>query len=269
MPTTYTSLDFVQLPRLTGLGSLGLGQQMLAAADSQKKSLPKSLTKAHSALTAAHAALQTALVDQLGHGTETPAEEAPAIQELDRILDNSWAGLDDRLQGLARLPAGKPGVAEAAALRKRLFPTGLGFLKLNYRLEWSESQTRLELIDREGLTGSIDQLAGKVFLQSIREGHESYGRALGMTAALETPATMPQVRGAMDAFLEALRNYIVKVMASVEPDEPATQTTADALLAPFAAWNAAAKRTGKGEPLPGDASAPEPASPTGGSTGDK
>lgn len=263
MSTAFAPSDFVQLPRLTAAGALGLGAQMLAAAAAEKP-YPKPLGKALTTLTAAHTALQSAVVGQFGHGTGESPEDVPAIQELDRILDNCWGGLDDRLQGLLRLPAGTPGAAEAATLRKRLFPSGLAFLKLTYRIQWSESQTRLELIDREGLGASVDELAGKVFLPALRQAHENYGRALGMTEALKQPAGAPRVRGALDAFFGALRTYVVKVLATVEADVPATQSTADALLAPLAAWTPTAKRSGKADAPAGEAPAPEPAAPTGG-----
>ena len=253
MPSTYTPLDFVQLPRMGASGALGLGRQMLSAAQAFK-ALPKNVAKARDALSVAHEALRSAMVDQFGHGTTTPAEGEPPIQVLDRIIDNCWGGLDDRLVGLIRLPEGTPGKAEAEALRRRLFPTGLDFLKLNNRLEWTESQTRLDLIERDNLEPAIGELAGKQFLVAIRKAHESYGRALGMSVPLKGAVVTPQVRGAFDAFATALRSYVVKVMASVEDDLPATQATADALLAPLAVadWTFTPTKPSKGEAVPAE-----------------
>lgn len=242
----YTPVDLVQLPRLPANGAKALGQQVLAAAEHQKP-FPKSVVKARGRLAAAYEGLKLAMVDQLGGGAAEGAEGEPAVQELDRILDNCWGGLDDRLLGLSKLPVGAAGAAEAGAMRKRLFPGGLSFLKLPYKLEWSESQTRLDLIERDELGGSIDQLAGKQFLPAIRDAHAAYGRALGMHQPLAEDAAVPLVRGALDAFAAALRAYVVKVMGSVDEDEPETQAVADALLAPLAAWTTSAKRA-KDEP---------------------
>lgn len=261
--TTYVPEDFVQLPRLPTHGALALGRQMLAAADHQKP-FPKNAVKARTRLSAAHAALQSAVIDQFGAGTTGPAEDEPAVQELDRILDNCWSGLDDRLLGLSRLPASTSGAADAAAMRRRLFPGGLSFLKLPYRLQWSESQTRLDLVERDGLSGTLDQLAGKQFLPAIRDAHTAYGRALGMSQPLAEGAAVPLVRGALDAFAGALRAYVVKVMGSIDDDDPSTQAAADALLAPLAAWTTAAKKPKD------EAPAEPPAAPAGTPpTGDK
>lgn len=239
---TYTPVDVIQLPRLPTASANALGRQMVAAADAQKP-FPKGLVKPRDRLRAAHTALQEAILAQFGAGAEGGAPDERAAQECDRILDNCWAGLDDRLAGLARLPPGAAGVAEAAALRKRLFPTGLSFLKLPYKVEWSESQTRIDLVDRDGLAPVIAKLAGEQFLPAIRDAHTAYGKALGMDKPLAEAAAVPLVRGALDAFAAALRAYVLKVLASVDEDDPATQAVADALLAPLAAWSTPVKRS--------------------------
>lgn len=249
--------DLVQLPRVGAQAALALGRQVLAAAKAQK--VPTGAAKARTKLTAAHTALQEALVDQFDTSAlESPEASEPAIQELDRILDNCWAGLDDRLGGLTRLPEGTEGAAEAAALRSRLFPKGLSFLKLPYKIEWSESQTRLQLIEREGLGAQIETLAGKPFLPAVRAAHLRYGQALGMHDPLPGVAAAPSVRAAFDAFLAALRAYVVKVVASIDEDHPETQEVADALLAPISAWAAAAKRA-RTETAPASPDTPAPA----------
>lgn len=248
---TITATDLVQLPRTSAQSAHALGTTVLAAARGQK--LPKSVVKSHGRLTAAHVALQTAIVDQFGVAPDSPGEESPAAPECDRIADNCWGGLDGRLESLAKLPEKVSGAKEAAVLRRRLFPTGLDFLKLPYRLQWAEAQTRLQLIERDKLEADIDRLAGKQFLPAIREAHEAYGRVLGMHEPLPNAAQTPQVRGALDAFVKALRDYVVKVVASVDEDDPASQTTAESLLTPLEAWQSTAKRS----PSPGSSAAPE------------
>jgi hypothetical protein len=254
---SFTVTDLVQLPRVGAQGGRALGTQVLAAA--QAETLPKSVVKCHLKLKAAHAALETAIVVQFGAPTGEKSDSDPVVQELDRILDNCWSGIDDRLLGLTKLPAGTPGVAEAASLRRRHFPAGLTFLKLAYKLEWSESQTRLHLIEIEKLGPEVDRLVGKQFLPALKEAHANYGRALGMSEPLTDVPGVPQVRGAFDLFIKALRDYVVKVVASVEEDEPNTQLVADALLAPIEAWAVANKRSRDAAP-----SAPAPETATGG-----
>ena len=264
---SFTVTDLVQLPRVGAQGGRALGTQVLAAAEAQ--TLPKSVVKTHIKLKASHASLETAIVVQFGATTgDNPAEADPAIQELDRILDNCWSGIDDRLLGLTKLPAGIPGVAEAASLRRRLFPDGLAFLKLAYKLEWSESQTRLHLIEKDNLGPEMDRLVGKPFLPALKQAHANYGRALGMSEPLVDVPGVPQVREAFDKFVKALRDYVVKVVASVEDDEPKTQVVADALLAPIEAWSVAAKRARNGAPVT-PAPAPDTAAGGAGTPADK
>ncbi|MEZ4294564.1 MAG: hypothetical protein R3B70_06285 [Polyangiaceae bacterium] len=240
MPTPSPA-DLVQLPRLTASAARALGRQLLAAAAAHK-SFPKSLIKPQTQLAAAHADLESALVAQFGESTLDTPDDSPSIQELDRILDNCWSALDDRLRGLTKLPSSFPAAAEATPLRKRLFPAGLTFLKLPFKLQWSESQTRLDLIDRDSLASSIDDLAGKPFLTAIRKAHANYGAALGMSKPLSVPATPTQVRGSLAAFSEAVRTYVVKVIAHVDADTPSTQATADALLGPLTRWVSTPRR---------------------------
>lgn len=263
--SAYTPTDLVQLPRMSiGVGS-ALGQQTLAAGFARQEDMPAPVFKAYTSLGAAHAAMLSAMVDQFGHAGSADDANEPAVQELDRILDNCWGGADDRLLGLTKLPPGTPGAAEAASLRKRLFPTGLSFLKLPYRLEWSESQVRIDLIERDHLAPTLADLAGNHFLPAILEAHANYGKALGMTYALPGTPLAPQVKAPLDAFANALRTYIVKVVASVDEDDPSTQTLADTLLAPLARWTSPPAKSGKDAPAtPGGAGAPADPPPAGG-----
>jgi len=247
-----------------GLAASAIGKMMLAAGDGQK-GMSKPVAKAYSSLDTAHAALQSAMVAQFGDGASEDEADDPAVQELDRIVDNCWGGLDDRLLGFTRLPAATPRLAEAVTLRRRLFPNKLSFLKLPYKLEWSESQVRLDLIERDNLAPAVNDLAGKQFLPAIVEAHGNYGKALGMDKPLPGAEGTPQVKGALDAFASALRTYVVKVMASVDEDVPATQTLADKLLAPLATWTSAAPKPAKAE-APAGGTAPGPTAPADGAT---
>ncbi|WP_437323320.1 hypothetical protein [Sorangium sp. So ce381] len=139
----------------------------------------------------------------------------------------------------------------------------------SYVLQWSESELRIQRIHKNGLDARIEALGGKRFLAALEAAHAAYGKALGVTAPAAAAAAPPSVREALDAFTEALRAYVIKVMGSVEPDEPETQELADKLLAPLASWSVgpsgrgAARKNGKPEgepaaPVPPDGQGAEP-----------
>lgn len=125
---------------------------------------------------------------------------------------------------------------------------------------------RLQRIKKNGLDARIKALGGQVFLTALTKAHQDYGKALGITEpTVASTVTPPSIREALDTFAGALRGYIVKVMGSVEPDEPETQALADKLLAPLASWDvgptakgATAKGARPAEPDP-TAGTPPPA----------
>jgi hypothetical protein len=230
----YTAAEVIQLPRLTAAGAMALGVQLAAAAKPVKKELSKGIARVLGALAASQAALSEALCDQVTPDTE---ESADTVQ-LDRILDGCWSGLNDFLTAFTKLPPGSPEVGEATALQAAILAGGLKFILLTYVLEWSESEVRLQRIKKNGFDVRVKALGGQVFLDALTKAHQDYGKALGMTTPVATPTeTPPSIREALDTFAETLREYIVKVMGSVEPDEPETRALADKLLAPLAAWN--------------------------------
>ncbi|AUX24063.1 hypothetical protein SOCEGT47_045960 [Sorangium cellulosum] len=257
----YTASEVIQLPRFTAVGAMALGEQLLTAAKPVEAELPKGITRAFTALASRHGALAAALRDQVSLSGGGEASE-DAVQR-DRVLDSCWSGLMDLLTAFTKLPAGTPEVAEASALKSAIFTNGgLKFLHLPFVLQWSESELRLQRIRKNGLDARIEALGGPRFLSALEAAHAAYGKALGVTAPAATPAEAPpSVREALDAFTEALRAYVIKVMGAVEPDEPETQALADRLLAPLASWSvgpsgrAAARKQGKPE---ADAGAPVP-----------
>jgi len=86
---------------------------------------------------------------------------------------------------------------------------------------------------------------------------------IGVTAPLpEAGEDSPIVRAALEAFGDALRKYVVKVMGMVEDDDPESETTAAALLAPLDAWDEVSA-TKSAPSTPESAPGPAPG-PTGG-----
>ncbi|WP_438031572.1 hypothetical protein [Sorangium sp. So ce204] len=256
----YTASEVIQLPRFTAVGAMALGEQLLTAAKPAKKQLVKGVARVLATLASRHDDLASALRDQVSLSEGGEASE-DAVQ-CDRVLDNCWSGLHDFLTAYTKLPSGAPEAAEASALKAAIFTGGLKFLQLTYVLEWSESELRIQRIRKSGLDARIEALGGKRFLAALEAAHAAYGKALGVTAPAATAAAAPpSVRDALAAFTEALRAYVIKVMGSVEPDEPETQELADKLLAPLASWSVGSSGRGaprKNDKPEGDTAAPAP-----------
>ncbi len=228
----YSAAEVIQLPRLQASGAMALGEQLIAAAKPHKKALSKSLVKALGALDSHHGTLADAIRDQV---VPEPEEGSETVQ-LDRNLDGCWSGLNDFFTGFIKLTGTSQSV-EAASLQAAILPGGLKFILLPYKLEWAESETRIQRITKHKLDARVAALGGGVFLEAITRAHSAYGKALGMTTPTAPGVTPPSIRESLDAFAAALRTYIVKVMGHVEDDEPETQALADKLLAPLAAWD--------------------------------
>jgi hypothetical protein len=252
---SYSASNVIQLPRLAANGAVALGEQLLTAAKPHKSALSAPLSKSLGAVRTSHAALRTAVTEQVRPPSETSAEAVLA----DRDVDACWSGLYDFLTGLAKLPRAKQ-AKTAAAIKAAIFPDGLRFILLPYELQWAEGDARLKRIVKQGLDKKLDALGGKLFLDELKKAQQAYGKALGIKK-VKAPAQEPppSVREALDAFAAALRKYVAKVIASVEDDEPKTQELADALLGPLAAWDVgpangkgARKKAAKEEGADGD-----------------
>ena len=231
---TYTMNDVIQLPRLDASGALALGAQLVTAGKAAPK-LPKPLARAYDGIAATLDILRRANADSLPILQTDDTKRAPTA---DRWVDGVLSGMFDWLYGWSKLP-NEPQAKVARSLLAELFPKGLKFTQLPYKLEWSQVEARIVRIDARGLDTKIRQLGGAPFLTQLRKAHKEYGEALGITGvlALEEPAA--GVRDAYDSFLIALRNYVLKVAAHVEPDEPETGELAAILLAPLHAWRIA------------------------------
>lgn len=250
----YTAADVIQLPRLTASGAMALGEKILTAAKPHKKEMTKGIAKVLGMVATHHESLKEALRDQV-----SPAGSSadPKVVERDRTLDACWSGLHTWLTGFTKLP-GVAQAAEAGEIKTALFPDGLKFIQLRYDLEWAESETRVHRIKAQGLDKRIAKLGGQLFLDTLFAAHAEYGRALGMTEVQAVGAVPPSLREAMDQFAETLRKYVAKVIGSVDDDDPASQSLADALLEPLASWSVAPAGGGKSSSQEEEPAAPTP-----------
>jgi hypothetical protein len=234
MSRSYTSQNLIQLPILSAAEAAVLVTQILTAATAEaattkNKELPAVIERSRKRLNIAHVALNEVVAPQIAGDTQVK-------RRADRLIDAAWSAGFDWLSGWCKLPIEKnPHLAEAKALMELVFPDGLSFTKLPYRVEWQESKVRLDAIAREGHEKTFKQLGGGAFLANIVEAQAGYGVALHITVAAPAEATAA-VRVRLVAVLDAVRDYVNRVSAHAEPDVPGSVELAEALLLPLSVW---------------------------------
>jgi hypothetical protein len=200
---------------------------MLAAAqieaDKTKKGvLPNQIESPRQRLITSLAALQ-AVIEPV-----VPSTDPQAQKKADHDVDTAW----DVMHGWVYAWATAPNDNQEAAseLFQLWFGNGLGFLKAAYVVEYQESDSRLRALtaDQESL---IETLGGTPLLQHLRDCHEAYGLALGITAPKAAPAKKG-VQTELSALRAALRDYIGRVCTYADPDIDGTTELATALLVP-------------------------------------
>ena len=230
MPRTFTAQDLIQLPSLGAEDAVALVTQLATAATNEGKLAPP-IQEALDDLQATSAVLK---IEMKKRGQSDGVDPA-AARAADGVLDRAWSSTEAWLSGWAGLEA-HAHVEAARGAHRRLFPEGLTFLTKKYKVEWTESEMRLDIIDEEKLDKLFDALGGKAFLKSLRAAHQAYGDALGITCAKAAVGPAPLVRDALDATLASAREYVAQVAGSVRRKKPETEATATRLLAPLASW---------------------------------
>jgi hypothetical protein len=110
-------------------------------------------------------------------------------------------------------------------------------LNLPFREEWVASQSRIARIQADNLDRSIAQLGGATILDALERAHAEYGHALGITEGSGADPSPPiSLRELVSAFQTALRAYVVRVVATVEPDDEVSEQLAAYLLKPLVDW---------------------------------
>jgi hypothetical protein len=209
-----------------------LGVEVMAAARGRK--LPDAVAESFADLASAHAALLAAASRRIPVSGAPDAERSRAA---DVALDATWSALYDVLSGWAKLPD-HPQAERAAGLLPQIFPEGVRFVLFVYKLEWAESNTRLLLIKERRLEADLEALGCAPILRRLREAHKEYGDALGVTVPTAGVTEAISLRDALDDFSGALREYVVRVTASVRRRDPKTSELARVLLAPVQRWEA-------------------------------
>jgi len=223
---SYTAQNIIALPRLNTAAAVALGQGLITAAHAQP-TLPALISTRLGALAATHAALHQALSNK--PQTDTDPQR---IRAADRAEDVAWTALHDWLLGWSRLTT--PEAAQANTMHAVLFPTGLKFIRLTYRLEWAEADAKLARIAKDGYDIEIQKLGGQLILDQLKAAHQAYGQALGITA--EGQDSTINLRAPLEAFTKTLRAYVLAVAAHEDPEDSTSIDLADALLAPIQKW---------------------------------
>jgi hypothetical protein len=246
MARKFEPINLVQLPALDALATQTLGSAVLAAAAG--KTVPGPVAEALEEVKAAVDALQSVAVQRL------PSSD-PGARAADMVLDAAWSALRGLLSAVSRL-RDHADAEQAATLLGLLFPDGLRFTRLPFRLEWAESANRLQMIDERGLGTQIEKLGGGTVLAQIREAHAHYGEVLAITSQAPEPGV--SVREARAAVMNALRFFVVRVSASVHPRDPDASAAdlARDLLAPIENCQPVTPAKTAGDPAPTPPSPP-------------
>jgi hypothetical protein len=222
----------VRLPRLTAAEAIALATALRTRAEARAE-LPRSIAR--------ELGRMRQRLDALRQGAETRVQvrsESDSKDEWNRALDAAWAALRWWCKGwaLLRHPDHASQAASARKLEAVLFPDGLRFTLLPYREQWVESQARLGLVEKDGLTGIFVELGGLAFLDGVRMAHDDFGRALGLTEVAEPPPSGSILRDGRDELKASMRRYIMQVSAHADPEDPASIALADDLLLPVTTW---------------------------------
>ncbi|HEU4412800.1 MAG TPA: hypothetical protein VFS43_46585 [Polyangiaceae bacterium] len=249
MTRSFSALDFVSLPTLSSAGAFALGQQLIAVARLEP-GLPPLVAPVYERLGAAHVTLGESRTFM----HEVQDIDAGAAAEADLVVDTNWGAFYSYLQGWARLSTRGEAVARverARQLVEGVFPGGLRFLRLPYKIEWAESRRRLDRLRQPDYAEHVEALGAGPFVEAIDEAFRAYGAALRMTDLKAEGKAQIKVREPLDNFVASLRAYVLHVTthASSGGEGSAEQALAERLLKPLATWQTKAPaRKGKGAP---------------------
>jgi hypothetical protein len=240
MTRAFDPNDLVAIPRLDANGALELGASLLARARAEAR-LPAHVLHAFEALVTEHRNLEHILEERLG----PPPPDGYRARRADVLEDSHWAAFHDWLLAWTRLPLSYPEAFTARKIFDAIFPEGLAFTQLPYKLEWQEADERIRRIARDGLDREVEALGGGTFLRALRSAHEAYSEALGLGAYTPAPPRyeVPKKKS-LEATVHEMRRYVLAVLGQVDASEPDTADLATRLLEPLHEWNARPVPTG-------------------------
>jgi len=221
--------DLIQLPRLSAPEAAGLLAELLHGA-ANVGPLPAGIERSRQRLAVSSTALESAIT-----GISVEAADADRQREADRAIDNAWEATHLWLSGFCKLPeAANSHVPRARALYAQIFPDAISFTRLPYKVQWTESQARLDSIANESHEETFAVLGGSSFLAELYRTHKAYEEALRPLLALdEDPRNRHEE---LAAALVALRQYVSRVASFSDQNVAGSEALSSALLAPLARW---------------------------------
>ncbi len=143
-----------------------------------------------------------------------------------------------RADALEHLPE-----ASRAAVERVLPPGRASMLRGSAREVWVAGDDVLALVRSEEIDALFASLGGGGVIARLAAAHDELGAALGVTAALPSrAATGVALATAITLVQRAMREYVLKVHAMVDPDAPGSDELATRLLAPLADHRKSASR---------------------------
>lgn len=241
---------YARPPKMTIEGGITLCRVL---ADACPATMPASIKKAAKRLFEVAEAAQFAYtLRRKSLGKTTPDDARP----VDRNADNSWGALRQRLQAYAMLPPDTyPDAKRAIEILYSLFgESGLSFLTESYPEQFVIAESVISRIGSENMAADIDRLAGKEFLENVRNQHIAYGKMVQAVLQREETIT-DDLSEHLRVMGQEIVDYATKILASIDRDKPATIAAARTALRPIDAFREATQRRA--------ASYPPPATPQG------
>lgn len=201
-PSLYTRIPNLDVPSF-----ITLTRQLLMALPARP---PAALKASASALSAVVAESEQSFGDHIR------MLDTQDNRPVDLAADVSWGSFQRWLSAYAELPHDRyPKAAQAESLLVALFPTGLGFLTLEYGAQWAESEQRVRRIQKDKLKPVIVALGGGDFLTEIERCHTAYGEMVGVTRVKTAKSKLPDLRTQRTKLQQALTAHAIQLVAMV------------------------------------------------------
>jgi hypothetical protein len=245
MSRSFSAVDLVTLPTFSSAGAFAVGQQLIAVVRLEP-GLPPLIAPSYERLAATHVTLGESRTFM----NEVQELDTGATAEADLWVDTNVGAFHGFLQGWARLSTrgeAVPQVERARQLIEGVFPKGLRFLKLPYKIQWAETRQCLDRLRQPDYAAHVEALGAGAFVEAIGEAFQAYGASLRMNDLKAEAKAAVKVREPLDNFVAALRAYVLHVTTYASGGGAAEQALAETLLKPLATWQPkASARKGKG-----------------------
>lgn len=237
---SYTPYSLITLPRVDTDGAIALASALESAAEPF----------------APHTGLVLSGLDDI-KARRIEAQNAresgdplgtPTIKAIDALEDLGIGVLAKGTKLFAQLADHTPEGKIAAELDARLFNDGLDYVNYKVEQEWAVVEAKLQVIQNENLEPKFAQIGLGHALSFLKQTHLKYGEVIGVTKAGVESLALGTARKAL---MDAIRVYVVRVMATEEAQKPETQARVQAMLKPLDDWRV--NKSSPKKPAPPDA----------------